>query len=50
VPLSVIDGNGVSGGVEVQLPCGAVVRLPAGDKQSLRQVVLLLMAAEECEA
>ena len=43
VPLSVIGGSGV----EVELPCGAVVRLPSGDEQSLEQVVLLLLAGGE---
>lgn len=45
VPLSVIGGSGV----EVELPCGAVVRLPSGDERSLEQVVLLLMAGRENE-
>jgi hypothetical protein len=45
VPLSVIGG----GGVEVELPGGAVVRLPSGDERSLKQVMLLLMAGGESE-
>lgn len=46
VPLSVIGG----GGVEVELPCGALVRLPSGDERSLEQIMLLLMAGGESEA
>lgn len=42
VPLSVIGAAGVS----VELPCGAVVRLPAGDERSLSQVISLLMGVE----
>lgn len=45
VPLSVIGG-----GLQVEFPCGAVLRLPAGDERSLKQVLLLLLAGGEGEA
>ena len=43
VPVSVIEGAGVS----VELPCGAVVRVPTGDDRSLSQVISLLLAVGE---
>ena len=43
VPVSIIDGAVVS----VQLPCGAVVRVPAGDDRSLSQIITLLMVDQE---
>ena len=44
VPLSVVGGAEAS----VRFPCGAVLRLPAGDERTLAQVVsLLLTAAQE---
>lgn len=42
VPLSVVKGQAV----EIELPCGAVVRMPDGDAQALEQIVSLLMGWE----
>lgn len=48
VELTVVDAGrgsrGVSGGVEIDLPCGAVVRVP-GDERLLGQVLGVLLGA-----
>jgi len=48
LPLSVVGvGGGVgAGGVEVELPCGAMLRIPSGDERTLEQVITLLMKQE----
>ena len=33
-------------GIEVAFPCGAILRLPAGDEITLRVVVAALLAVE----
>ena len=43
VPMAIV----ASAAVSVELPCGAVVRLPAGDERSLAQIIWLLLAAGE---
>lgn len=43
VPLHVVG----SSGVEIEFPCGAVLRVPSGDQQTLQQVVSLLKCDEE---
>ena len=43
VPVSILTATGVS----VELPGGAVVRLPPGDERSLAQIISLLTAARE---
>lgn len=40
VSLAVVGGPGVA----IDLPCGAVVRVPAGDLRALQQVLSLLMS------
>jgi hypothetical protein len=45
VPLHVIG----SGGVEIEFACGAVLRVPNGDSQTLAQVVSLLKQNEEAD-
>ena len=42
IPLAVLGSSTVS----VDLPCGAVVRVPAGDERALQQVLSLLMSWE----
>lgn len=42
LPLAVLGGAGV----EIELPCGAVVRVPAGDARTLQQLVTLLLRPE----
>ena len=43
VPVSIVAGAGVS----VELPCGAVVRVPPGEERALAQIISLLTAAGE---
>lgn len=40
VPVSVVGGAAV----QVEFPCGAVLRVPVGDPPTLKQVVSLLIA------
>lgn len=42
VPLSIVEPSGTSYGIEVELPCGAVVRVP-GNEQLIRQTLGLLL-------
>lgn len=42
VPLSVVNSSGASSRVEIELPCGAVVRVPA-DALLIRQMMEVLL-------
>ena len=42
VPVSVLG----AAAVEIELPCGALVRVPPGDERALERVLSLLLAAE----
>lgn len=42
LPLSVVG----AAGVEIELPCGAMLRIPSGDQRTLEQVITLLMRQE----
>jgi hypothetical protein len=42
LPLSVVG----AAGVEVELPCGALIHIPLGDARTLEQVITLLMRQE----
>jgi hypothetical protein len=42
LPLSVVG----AAGVEVELPCGAMIRIPVGDGRTLEQLISLLMRRE----
>lgn len=42
VSLSIVESSGTSHGIEVELPCGAVVRVP-GNEQLIRQTLGLLL-------
>ena len=46
LPLSVVG----TAGVEVELPCGAMVRIPAGDQRTLEQVITLLLRQEDASS
>ena len=45
LPLSVLGAGAVTA-VEIELPCGAVVRVPQSEEQALKRVLSLLLAAE----
>ena len=42
VPLSIVESSGTNHGIEVDLPCGAVVRVP-GNEELIRQTLGLLL-------
>ena len=42
LPLSVVG----AAGVEVELPCGALIRIPVADGRTLEQLITLLMRQE----
>ncbi|MEQ8784650.1 MAG: transposase [Pirellulaceae bacterium] len=42
LPLAVVG----AAGVEIELPCGAMVRIPLGDQRTLEQVITLLIKQE----
>lgn len=43
LPLSVVG----AAGIEIELPCGAMVRIPAGEQRTLEQVITLLLRPED---
>ena len=42
VPLSIVESSEASHGIEVELPCGAVIRVP-DNEQLIRQTLELLL-------
>ncbi len=47
VPLTVVEPDSVGhAGIELEMPCGATLRLPDGNEQLLRQVLGILLDRE----
>ena len=47
VPLTVVEPDSVvRAGIELEMPCGATLRLPDGNEQLLRQVLGILLERE----